>query len=177
MRRLLVLVLLSAFLPVESLRADTLVTMEGKRYEGTARFDTRGFIIIQQYAGSGVRVEISNVLMLRFTPRKPADGILSFGVVLVDGTSLPLESFRLREGSFIAKAPGEKKDQPLPVGQIARLVVAPITAAMEARLSGGAFGVLLRTGDFIDGPIVSADAYTVVVDSVLFGQTRLSSKN
>ncbi|MBL9166877.1 MAG: hypothetical protein JNN07_03985 [Verrucomicrobiales bacterium] len=61
--------------------------------------------------------------------------------------------------------------------QVARILFHSIPGRLETRLRSGQPGVLLTTGDFIEGEVRSISEGTMVLDSVLFGQRRLDVVN
>ncbi len=61
--------------------------------------------------------------------------------------------------------------------QVARILFHSIPGRLETRLRSGQPGVLLTTGDFIEGEVRSISEGTMLLDSVLFGQRRLDVVN
>jgi hypothetical protein len=93
------------------------------------------------------------------------------GVLLVNGSMIPgqLESAdrtSVRMGTL---------DSPLSIIQVARLILNPMTVSADALVQGGRAGVLLKTGDFVEGNFGGLRGGQIEVNSVVLGSKKLST--
>lgn len=94
---------------------------------------------------------------------------------LVSGSSVESVGMEL-EGSEVRfyglhTIPAVKRDH------VARILFQPVPGRMEARLRIGQPGVLLTSGEFIEGQVRSLLDGTLLLDSVLIGQRRFDAAN
>ena len=161
-------------------------------YEGAApvwlKLQRHGQVVRASRSGDGRNWELLAARNL------PGDGVMYAGVAvwgqaravfdnlaLVAGAPPPanLKGVVLRSGSFIAGDAdwsdaacvrvGPRGRHAVPRWQVARVVFAPLPADGAEQLVSGRRGVLLRSGDFLDGDVASIGDGRIVVDSVLFG--------
>jgi hypothetical protein len=120
------------------------------------------------------------------TPGRPASATFDH-VRLIPG-SPPLESsvkgFVTRGGTFVAadvyaidenlvRFTRNHAPASIPLNDVARILFKPLLADQAAKLSPGRSGVLMSTGDFLEGDVRSLKEGSVSVSSVLFGLRRV----
>jgi len=92
------------------------------------------------------------------------------GVVLRGG-SMVGGAVRLMDDSVIKIATGSGEVS-IPRGEVALVVFQPATAEMAEALAGARKGVLMSSGDFVDGEVQTVRDGAVNVSSVLFGARK-----
>jgi hypothetical protein len=144
-------------------RGDFLLTSDGRLLDGVARFEDGGNLTFVQRTGPNVRVDIANLLMLT----SDRVGRMECGVKLVSGGAVAAKSIlELRGGRLGIVRPGGDRAE-FPEASVAEVVFRPSDRAMPR---GTAPGVLLASGDFFEGEILSLSGQSVVVSSNLFGE-------
>lgn len=89
---------------------------------------------------------------------------------VIESSWMEIDSSGLRFSGIQAR-PTVRRDQ------VARILFHSIPGRMEARIRSGQPGVLLTTGDFLEGEVRSISEGSLLLDSVLFGQRRLDVVN
>lgn len=95
-----------------------------------------------------------------------------------------VKGFETRSGTFVAadvfaidenlvRYTRSGKDETIPLNEVARILYKPLLADHAAKLSPGHTGVLLATGDFLEGDIKTLKEGTVSLSSILFGQKKI----
>jgi hypothetical protein len=112
-----------------------------------------------------VAAHFDNVSIAGAAPSRAASAVLSQGIVLRDGTSLPATIQSADEASITFDGP-ERKSAVLPTAQVARLLFAPVPAR---QFPTNHTGVLLTNGDFFDGQFKHFTDNSIRVSSILFG--------
>ena len=92
-------------------------------------------------------------------------GVVLRGGSIVGGTVRSMDDSAIR----IVTGSGEVA---IPRGEVALVVFRPATAEMAEALAGARKGLLLSSGDFIDGEVASVSGSSVMLNSVLFGARK-----
>jgi hypothetical protein len=98
---------------------------------------------------------------------------MAYGVkgIVLRGGSIIGGSVRSLDDSVIKIATGSG-EVTIPRSEVALIVFQPATAEMAEALAGARQGVLMSSGDFIDGEVQSVRGATVAISSVLFGARK-----
>lgn len=89
---------------------------------------------------------------------------------VVESSWMEMDSGGLRFSGIQARPPVRRD-------QVARILFHSIPGRLEARIRSGQPGVLLTTGDFVEGEVRSISEGILLLDSVLFGQRRVDVVN
>jgi hypothetical protein len=93
------------------------------------------------------------------------------GVLLVNGSMVPGQvEFADRTTVRMAGL-----DAPLSIIQVARVILNPMTPTADASVQGRRTGVLLKSGDFVEGSFGGVKGGQVEVSSVILGSKQLSA--
>ena len=157
-------------------RAEVVLTTDGRILDGAVRFDDAAestpspnpSITIVQRTGPTVRVELAKVLLLSSGRTAP----LECGVVLTSGSIIATRSIDRIDGRTLrvtrSSAPPESVD--IALNTVADMVFRrPASATLSLPVSATT-GVLLSTGDFFEGEVLSLQGNRIVVSSALFGE-------
>lgn len=149
--------------------AGSITTLDGKRMEGAVAIDSKSSLLVTPKSGAPARVELNQLLEAEMD--SAADEIsMSRGVVLSDGTALAAATFRKADANtvtFIAPIPAAEVS--IKTVRLAQIVFASPTTESLAGIPGGGSGVLLESGDFVEGEFIALDAGKIKLSSVLFG--------
>lgn len=164
--------LLLALLAVAtSLRADTLVTLDGRDLEGSLRFEGEQ-VLFTPRVGSPLRLPLSEVVQAE-TGGQSTDSPWS-GLLLADGSRVRVRDFVSSDGRTLRFRSGDGVERTISLGIIAMLVFAEQGTPAASPAEPGA---ILASGDFFAGELVSIRDNQVTVSSVLFGLRRFRLGN
>lgn len=156
------LLLLTILLATATARADTLVTLDGRVLDGQVRFE-KAALVVTLKSGGEAKIEVANLMLLS----TESAGRLQRGVVFTSGAVMPIDAFSKLDGVTLRMTRGKDKLD-LPLSDIAVLVFD--SAAATARFpAGDSPGVLLKSGDFFEGEVVSLAGKRLGIGSTLFG--------
>ncbi len=93
------------------------------------------------------------------------------GLLLVNGSIIPGQV----ESADRTSVRMAGLNAPLSTVQVARLILNPMTLPADALVQGGRTGVLLKTGDFVEGNFGGLRGGQIEVNSVLLGSRKLST--
>jgi hypothetical protein len=97
------------------------------------------------------------------------------GFLTRGGTFLACEVYAADETSIHFKRQGKSSTHP--INDVSRIVYRPVLSEMAGGMRGSQNGVLLTSGDFLDGQIKSIRDGHLAVSSVLFGLRQLELKD
>jgi len=98
---------------------------------------------------------------------------MAYGVkgVVLRGGSIVGGAVRSMDDSVIKIATGSG-ELTIPRGEVALVVFQPATAEMAEALAGARQGILMSSGDFIDGEVQTVRGGSIAISSVLFGARK-----
>jgi hypothetical protein len=94
------------------------------------------------------------------------------GLILRDGSIVVADIHRADDTSVRFSAFG--RETTVPTSHVARILYRPLSEEAAARIPPGRTGVVLGSGDFIDGDVAIRDGH-VTISSVLFGVRRFNT--
>jgi hypothetical protein len=145
--------------------AGSITTLDGKRIEGAVAVESAGALTVTPKDGSPTRVELSRVLEAQMDVSTPPT--LTRGIVLTDGTALAAATFRRADDDTIKLVPAMMSAEvSVKSVRVARIVFSELTIVPS---SNGATGVLLESGDFVEGDFLGLENGKAKISSVLFG--------
>ncbi|MCI0744822.1 MAG: PA14 domain-containing protein [Verrucomicrobia subdivision 3 bacterium] len=104
-------------------------------------------------------------MMTRVPKKRFASGVLTVNGSLIPGR---VESADRASARLAGLA------QPLSIIQIARLIFSPVTAETDSKLAHGRAGVLLKSGDFVEGDFEGVKNGQIRVSSVVLGAKTIN---
>jgi hypothetical protein len=167
--------------------AGSLTTLDGRVIGGDVTLETGSVVIATPKNGApSVRADIQDVLIATFGPGDavpPADELLTRGVVMSDGTALAADRFERvddrtvrftrsegRDPKTAAQSAAPSVEVTVDTRDVARIVFDALSGQLLSRIPSARSGVLLASGDFVEGEFESADSGRVKITSVLFGR-------
>lgn len=112
-----------------------------------------------------------NVSIIRGSPALAA---AAPGILLKDGTFIAARVSSVRDNQVFYERNGREK-LTVPYGEVARLQYQPMLSELADQIPQGQTGVMLASGDFVEGEIKEI-SYRVIVSSVLFGNRNFHAK-
>lgn len=172
MNRLTRLTILPLFAFVSGVRADTLLTTDGRVLQGDIRIEGDA-LSIEPPSGARVRVEAGKLLAARFDSnrRLRQEGGAFKAVVLKAGTVVPVDQFIRGDGRLLRVTrprPVEVSLLDVPYRELAEIIFS--SQRRPQWPEGDVRGVLLKNGDFYQGEVTDLTAERMVVSSALFGE-------
>jgi hypothetical protein len=144
-------------------RADQVRTLDGRVLTGDATIVSPGIKVGDE------TVPWKDLLDARWTG--PVWTPLASGVVLADGTAIAGSPAAIDDQSVtLRRTPAGPVT--VPTDSVARIQFAAIADDRLARLAGGPAGLMLRGGDFFEGPVTGFDGTKITMDSATFGPTE-----
>jgi hypothetical protein len=144
-------------------RADQVRTLDGRVFNGDASIVSPGIKIGDK------TVPWKDLLDARWTG--PVWTPLSAGVVLTDGTAIAGTPSAVNDRSVtLQRTPAGPVT--VPADSVARVQFAAVADDRLARLANGPAGLMLRGGDFFEGPVAGFDGNKITMDSATFGPTE-----
>jgi hypothetical protein len=148
--------------------AGSVTTLDGKRIEGEVAIDSPSVLRVTPKSGSPTRVELSNLLEAEMdVPEEPA---MTRGVVLTDGTALAAATFRRADAETVKLVPTMMNAEvSIKAVRVAFIVFGSTSSELLSKVPRASTGVLLDSGDFVEGEFVGLENGKVKISSVLFG--------
>ena len=144
---------------VFSLRAGTVLTVDGVLHDGELSLDN-GIVV---RGSTTVKLPISSVLRARFSAPQSDD--FQPGLVLAGGARIAGAFSSLSEP--VVKV--ALKQIAIPGKEVAWAVYLPLSSQLAAQIPRGRIGALLPGGDFFEGPPKGGDSNTARVLNSIFG--------
>jgi hypothetical protein len=148
---------------------------DGKTWDlyATERFESApevfaGLVAFNREASKPATAQFDHVQLIPGAPalESPAKGFVTRG-----GTFIAADVFAIDEN--LVRYIRANKEATIPLNEVARILYKPLLTDHASKLSPGHTGVLLATGDFLEGDIRSLKEGTVEVSSVLFGMRKV----
>jgi hypothetical protein len=108
---------------------------------------------------------------VKLTAGSPALAHRAEGILFKNGTFLAAEVAGVKNGKVAYTRNGERKY--LPDSDVARLVYKPVSAEIAEKAPADQTGLLMASGDFIDGEIKEI-SYLVILSNVVFGRRTIN---
>ncbi len=148
---------------------------DGKEWDlfATERFEAASevFAGLVAFNREGSRPATAQFDHVKVIPGAPALETAVKGFETRSGTFVAADVFAIDEN--LVRYTRNGKEASIPLNEVARILYKPLLADHAAKLSPGHTGVLLATGDFLDGDIKAIKEGTVSLTSVLFGQKKI----
>jgi hypothetical protein len=149
--------------------AGTVTTLDGKRIEGAVSVDSMSTLLVTPKSGSPTKVELTNVLEAR-PDTATSEAAMTRGIVLSDGTALAASTFRRADADTIKLVPAMMSAEvSIKAVRVARIVFGSVSSAALEKLPTASSGVLLESGDFVEGEFSGLENGKIKMISVLFG--------
>jgi hypothetical protein len=149
---------------------------DGKDWDlfASERFEAanRVFAGLVAFSPSSSRPATAQFDHVKLLPGAPALESAAKGFLTRGGTFVACDVFAIDENlvRYVRSgAPGT-----IPVSEVARILYKPLLLDHAEKLSPGGTGLLMSTGDFLDGDVKSLKDGTVSVSSVLFGPRKVA---
>jgi hypothetical protein len=148
---------------------------DGREWDlfATERFETApevfaGMVAFNREGSKPATAQFDHVKII---PGAPALESAVKGFETRSGTFVAAEVFAIDEN--LIRYTRNNKEETIPLNEVARILYKPLLADQAAKLSPGHTGVLLATGDFLEGEIRTLKEGTVSLNSILFGQKKI----
>lgn len=149
-----------------SLRADVLVTIDGKSLEGTVRFESDR-VVLNPRSGPPVKVALAEVLRLRIG--NAPEPRLSSGLIFENGARFGVREFLAYDGRTLRLRGDDGAERVVALAAIAEFIFSDRAASSSPP---GEPGAILGNGDFFAGELSSIRDGQATISSVLFGLRR-----
>jgi len=146
--------------------AGTVRTFSGETFSGTVTISPDNQLVINQPDIGFKRVDPTNVLEATFS-QEPQPPPLRQGVVLTDGAAIAATIVRADQSTLVYER--DNVQSSVPIARVARIILDPAAAGLLADIPQGQSGVLLASGDFVQGDLTSLSGQDAQITSVLFG--------
>jgi len=150
---------------------------DGKSWElfATERFEAApqvfaGLVAFNKEGSKPATAQFDHVQLI---PGAPALESSVKGFLTRGGTFVAADVFAIDEN--LVRYTRNNKESTVPLNEVARILYKPLLADHANKLTPHQTGVLLATGDFLEGDIRSLKEGTVTVNSILFGQKKIQT--
>ncbi|MDB5322405.1 MAG: hypothetical protein JWN40_4036 [Phycisphaerales bacterium] len=150
---------------------------DGKDWDlyATERFESAPQVFVGLVAFSGIAsrpatAQFDHVQLVRGAP--PLESSVK-GFVTRGGTFVAADVFAIDEN--LVRYVRNNAQQSIPLNEVARILYKPLLQDHAEKLSPGRTGLLMSTGDFLEGDVRSLKEGTAAVSSVLFGLRKVAT--
>jgi hypothetical protein len=144
-------------------------TLEGNRVEGIVSVESASSLLVTPKDGPPTRVELSNVLDAQMAAGADEPD-MARGVVLTDGSALAAATFRRADADTVKLVPDiMNAEVSIKAVRVARIVFGAVSRDALAAVPPASSGVLLESGDFVEGEFAGLQNGKIKISSVLFG--------
>ncbi|MBC8106306.1 MAG: NPCBM/NEW2 domain-containing protein [Anaerolineae bacterium] len=149
--------------------AGSITTLDGKRIEGVVAIDSKSALMVTPKTGPPQKIELANLLHAEMDTASEETG-MTRGVVLSDGTALAAATFRRADADSVKLIPSMlSAEVSIKTVRVARILFGNSPPELLQSVPRGSNGVLLESGDFVEGEFVALENGKIKISSVLFG--------